>query len=98
MFKLDLEKAEEPEIQLPISIGSSKKQGNSRKASTSVSSTILKPSTVKALKKMGIPYHLTYLLRNLYVGQETTVRTLYGMTDWFRIEKGDRVVCCHLVI
>ena len=42
----------------------------------------------KALKETGIPDHLTYLLRNLYVGQETTVRTLYGMTDWFRIEKG----------
>ena len=42
----------------------------------------------KALKEMGIPYHLTYLLRNLHVGQEKTVRTLYGTTDWFKIEKG----------
>ena len=42
----------------------------------------------KALKEMGLPHHLTCLLRNLYVGQEATVRTLYGATDWFRIEKG----------
>ena len=42
----------------------------------------------KALKEMGIPDHLTCLLRNLYVDQEATVRTLYGTTDWFRIEKG----------
>ena len=46
-----------------------------------------------ALKEMGIPDHLTYLLRNLYVGQEATVRTLYGTTDWFRIEKGVQQVC-----
>ena len=42
----------------------------------------------KALKEMGILDHLTCLLRNLYVGQEATVRTLYGTTDWFKIEKG----------
>ena len=42
----------------------------------------------KALKKMGTPDHLTCLLRNLYAGQEDTVRTLYGTTDWFKIEKG----------
>ena len=42
----------------------------------------------KALKDMGIPDHLTCLLRNLYVGQEATVSTLYGKTDWFKIEKG----------
>ena len=41
----------------------------------------------KALKEMGIPDHLTCLLRNLYVGQEATVRTLYGTTDWFKIKK-----------
>ena len=48
----------------------------------------------KALKEMGIPDHLTGLLRNLYEGQEATVRTLYGTTDWFKIEKG-WAVCCH---
>ena len=47
----------------------------------------------KALKNMGIPDHLTCLLRNLYVGQEATVRTLYGTTDRFKIEKGVRQGC-----
>ena len=42
----------------------------------------------KALTEMGIPDHLTCLLRNLYAGQEATIRTLYGTTDWFKIEKG----------
>ena len=42
----------------------------------------------KALREMGIPDHLTYPLRNLDVGQEATVRTLYGITDWFKVEKG----------
>ena len=52
----------------------------------------------KALKEMGIPDHLTCLLRNLYAGQEATVRTLYGTAEWFKIEKGYyRAVCCHPV-
>ena len=42
----------------------------------------------KALKEMKIPDHLTCLLRNLYAGLEATTRTLYGTTDWFKIEKG----------
>ena len=81
MFKLDLEKGEEPENKLPISDGSSKKQENHRKISTSASLTTLKPMPVwitknwKILKEMGVPDHLTCLLRNLYVGQEATVRT-----------------------
>ena len=88
MFKLDLEKAEEPEIKLPISAGSLKKQENSRKTSTSASLTKLEPLTVwittnwKILQKMGIPDHLTCLLRNLYAGQEATIRTGHGTTDW----------------
>ena len=92
MFKLDLEKAEEPEIQLPTSVGSQKKQENSR--NTSASLTTLKPLTVwittnwRTLKEMGIPDHLNCLLRNLYAGQKTTVRTLYGTMDWFEIGKG----------
>ena len=93
--KLGLEKEEEPEIKLPAFAGSQRKHGKSRKTSTSVSSTTLKPLTLwiitncgKLLKEMGIPDNLTCLLRNLYVGQETTVRTLYGTTDWFRIDKG----------
>ena len=76
-----LEKAEEPEIKLPTSAGSSKKQESSTKTSTSASLTTLKPLTVwittnwKILKEMGIPDHLTCLLRNLYARQEATVRT-----------------------
>ena len=74
MLKPDVEKAEEPEIKLPTSVGSSKQQENSRKTSTSASSTMLKPLTVwiatnwKILKEMGIPDQLTHLLRNLYAG------------------------------
>ena len=78
MFKLDLEKAEEPEIKLPISVGSSKKQQSSRK--TSALLTMPKPLTVrittncgKILKEMGLPDHLTCLLKNLYACQEATV-------------------------
>ena len=85
MFKLDLEKAEEPEIKLPTSAGSQKKQENSRRTSPSASLTTLKPLT---LQEMGIPDHLTYLLRNLYAGQEATVGTGHGTTDWFQIGKG----------
>ena len=93
MFKVVLEKAEEPEIKLPTSIGSSKKQKSSRKISASVLLTTPKPSTVwittnwKIFKEMVIPDHLTCLLRNLYAEQEARVRTLHGITDWFKIEK-----------
>ena len=86
----------EPEIKLPTFAGSQRKQENSRKTSTSVSLTVIKPLTVwiitnwKVLKEMGIADHLTCLLRNLYAGQEATVRTLYGTTDWFKIEEGAR--------
>ena len=89
-----LEKAEEPEIKLPTSAGSSKKQESSRKTSISASLTKPKPLTVwiivnwKILKEMGIPDHLICLLRNLYAGQEATVRTEHGTTDWFQIGKG----------
>ena len=94
MFKLVLEKAEEPEIKLPTSIGSSKKQESSRNTSTSALLTMPKPLTVwitinwKILQEMGISDHLTCLLRNLYAGQEATVRTGQGTTDWFQIGKG----------
>ena len=47
----------------------------------------------KILKEMGIPDHLTYLLRNLYAGQEATVRTGHATTDWFQIGKGVRQGC-----
>ena len=94
-----LEKAEEPEIKLPTSAGSSKKQESSRKTSTSASLTMLKPLTVdhnklwEILKEMGIPDHLICLLRNLYAGQEATVRTGHGTTDWFQIGKGEHQGC-----
>ena len=96
MFKLDLEKAEEAEIKLSLSPGSLKKQENSRKTSTSASLTMVKPLTVwittncKILKEMETPDHLTCLLRNLSAGQEPTVRTGHGTTDWFQIGKGVR--------
>ena len=99
MFKLVLEKAEEPEIKLLTSAGSLKKQESSRKIFTSVSLTMPKPLTVwnnklwKILKEMGIPDHLTCLLRNLYTGQESTVRTGHGTTNWFQIGKGVRQGC-----
>ena len=93
MFKLDLKKAEKPEIKLPTSARSSKKQESSRKTSIAALLTMPKPLTVcvtinwKILKEMGIPDHLTCLLRNLYVGWEATVRTCHGKTDWFQIGK-----------
>ena len=94
MFKLVLEKAEEPEIKLPTSVGSRKKQESSRKTCTSALCTTPKPLIVwittnwKILKEMGVSDHLTCLLRNLYAGQEATVRTGHGTTDWFQTEKG----------
>ena len=94
MFKLVLEKAEEPEIKLPTSSGSSKKQDFQRntyfcfidyvKAFLCVDHSKL----WKILQEMGILDHLTCLLRNLYAGQEATVRTGHGRADWFQIWKG----------
>ena len=75
------------------------KQESSRKTSISASLTMPKPLTVwittnwKVLKEMGIPDHLTWLLRNLHAGQESTVRTGHGTTDWFQIGKGVRQGC-----
>ena len=89
MFNLVLEKAEVPEINLQISAGSLKKQTSSRKTSTSALLTMPKPLTVwittdwEILKDMGIPDHLTCLLRNMYADQEATVRTGHGTADWF---------------
>ena len=95
MFKLVLEKAEEPEIKLPTSAGSSKKQESSRKNIYFCFIDYYKASDYvdqnklwKILQEMGIPDHLTCLLRNLYTGQETTVTTGHRTTDWFQIGKG----------
>ena len=80
---------------MPTFIGSQKKQENYRKTSTSASLPTLKPFDCidhhelwKILKEVGTPDHLTGLLRNLYAGQEATVRTRHGITDWFQIGKG----------
>ena len=100
MFKLVLEKAEEPEIKLPTSAGSSKKQESSRK--TSISALLTMPKAFdcvdhnklwKILQKMGIRGHLTCLLRNLYASQEATVRTRHRTRGWFQIGKGVRQGC-----
>ena len=98
MFKLVLEKAEEPEIKLPISTGSLKEQESSRK--TSISALLTTQSLCvdhsklwKILKEMGIPDHLTCLLRNLSAGQDTTVRDGHGTTHWFQIGKGVHQGC-----
>ena len=95
MFKLDLEKAEEPEIKLPTSAGSSKKQESSRKTSTLALLTTPKPLTAwittklwKILQEMEIPDHLICLLRYLYADQKATVRSPHGTTDWFQIGTG----------
>ena len=93
MYKLVLEKAEEREIKLTTFIGSWRNQRNFRKTATSASLTKLKPlcgsqQTVEILKEMGISDHFSCLLRNLYAGQEATVRTISGTTDWFQIGKG----------
>ena len=102
MFKLVLEKAEEPEIKLPTSAGSSKKQESSRKTSISAFDYAKAFDCVdhnklwKILKEMGIPEHRTCLLRNLYAGQEATVRTGHGTTDWFQQEKEyAKAAYCH---
>ena len=101
MFKMVLEKVEDPEVKLPTSARSSKKQENSRETSISALLTMSnsKPLTMwipthwKILKAMGIPDHLTCLLRNLYAGQEAIVRTEHKTTDWFQIGKGVHQGC-----
>ena len=105
MFKLDLEEAWEPEIKLPTSVGSKKRQESSRQTTTSASLTTLKPLTVwittnwKILQELGIPDYLTCLLRNLYVGQEATVRTGHGNWEqWTHSKLGKeyvKAVYCH---
>ena len=92
-------KAKAWETELPTSIGWQKKQESSRKISTSASLTMPKPwlcgsqQTLTILKEMGKPDHLTCLLRNLYAGQEATVRTGHGTMNWFKIGKGVRQGC-----
>ena len=100
MFKLDLEKAEEPEIKLPTSVGSLKKAREFQKNIyfcfidyAKAFDRVDHNTLWKILKKMGIPDQLTCLLRNLYAGQEATVRTGHGTTDWFQVRKRVRQGC-----
>ena len=95
MFKLVLEKAEEPEIKLPTPAESRKKQESSRKNIyfcfidyAKAFDCVDQNKLWTILKEMGISDHLTCLLRNLYASQEATVRTGHGKTDWFQIGKG----------
>ena len=95
MFKLVLEKAGEPEIKLPTSARSSKKQESFRKEIyfcfidyAKAFDCVDRNKLWKILKEMGIPDHLTFSLRNLYAGQEATVRIGHGTTEWFQIGKG----------
>ena len=107
IFKLDLEKAEEPEIKLPTSIASYKKQESSRKDIyfciidyTKAFVCACHNKLCKILQAWGIPDHLTCLLGNLYAGQEATVRTGHRVMDWFQIGKGVHqgciLLCCFL--
>ena len=103
MFKLVLEKAEEPEIKVPTSTGSSKK---AREFQRNIYVCFIDYAKAfdcvdhnklwKIIQEMGIPDHLTCLLRNLYAGQEATVRTGHGKADWFQIGKGVCQVCILL--
>ena len=99
MFKLVLDNAEEPEIKLPTSAGSWKKARELQKNIyfcfidyAKAFGCVDHNKLGKILKEMGIPDHLTCFLRNLYAGQEATVRTGHG-TDWFQIGKGVRQDC-----
>ena len=100
VFKLVLEKTEEPKIKLQTSAGSSKKQEEFQKNIyfcfidyAKAFDCMDRNKLWKILKEMGIPDHLTCLLRNVYAGQEAAVRTWHGTTDWFRIGKGVRQGC-----
>ena len=97
MFKLVLEKAEEPETKLPASVGSLKKQESYRKKEkidfcfidyAKALDCVDHNKLWKILQEIGIPDHLTCLLRNLCTGQEATVRNGHGTTNWFQIGKG----------
>ena len=100
MFKPVLEKSEEPEIKLPTSAGSWKKQESSRKNIyfcfidyAKAFDCVDHNKLWKILNEMGIPDHLTCLLRNLYISQEAAVRTGHGASVWFKIGKGLHQVC-----
>ena len=100
MFKLVLAKVEDPEIKMPTSTGSWQKAREFQKNIYFCFIDYAKAFECadhnklwKILKEVGIPDHLTWLLRNLYAGQEATVRTGHGTTDWFQIVKGVHQGC-----
>ena len=99
MFKLVLEKAEEPEIKLPTSAGPQKSKKVPEKIYfcfidyAKAFDYVDRNKLWKILKEMGLPEHLTCLLRNLYADQEATVKTGHGTTDWFQIGKGVHQGC-----
>ena len=98
MFKLDLEKVEEPEITLPTSVDHWKSKRVPEKHFCFIDCAkafdcVDHNKLWKILKEMGIPDHLTCLLRNLYAGQEAMVRNGHGTTDWLQIGKGVRQGC-----
>ena len=103
MFKLVLEKAEEPEIKLPTSVGSLKKEEFQKNIyfcfmdyAKAFDSREDQNKLWKILEEMGIPDHLTCLLRSLYAEQEAAVRSGRGTIGWFKVEEGDgKVFCCH---
>ena len=102
MFTLDLEKAEDPEVKLPTSTGSSKRAREVQKniylcfiGYAKAFDCVDHNKLWEILKEMEIPDHLTCFLRHLYAGQEATVRTGCGTTDWFQIGKGVKAVYCH---
>ena len=102
MYKLNLEKPEEPVTKLPTSTGSLKKERAFQKNICFIDfikdfGCVDHNKPWKILKEMGIPDHLTCLLRNLYAGQEATVRTGHGTTDWFQIGKGVHQGCMYIV-
>ena len=94
MLKLDLEKAEEPEIKLPTSVESLKQQEHSRKSIylsfidyAKAFDCVDHNKLWEILQEMGMPDHLTCLLRNLYAGHEAPVRTRHGTMNWFQTGK-----------
>ena len=105
MFKLNLEKAEEPEIKLPTTVGSQKKQDCSKKKTyfcfidyANAFDSVDHSKLWKILQVLGIPDHLTCLLRNLFADQEATVITLHGTMIGSGLRKEyNRAVCCHPV-
>ena len=100
MFKLDLEKAEEPDIKLPTLLNHKKAREFQKNICfidyTKAFDCVDHNKLCEIIKEMGIPDHLTCLLRNLYAGQEAIVKIKHGTKDWFQIGKGVHQGCVLL--